>query len=323
MLEALLLKNRSLASPASGTWTELIAENGVSPPVRHRHAMTVVGNYLYLFGGLNGSTSKGDFWRFSIVDNLWEELPLQGTYPRARYGHSMVTIGSKIYLYGGYGNDSSGAAAAYLGETLVYDPENNTWYKRTASSMRSEHTAVVIDERMWVFGGYYYSGGDNYYNDTRVYNPNTNTWTGQSGTNLPEKRFGHAAAAAGSRMYIAGGADNASNTSATYNTVSLNSADMLLADVKDWQLLNSTSVFSVRDPSLCTHGEKLYLFGGRRGSARSAAFYEYDPTNDQIVSLETGPAARDQHTAVVKDGKMYVFGGYGLATRNDLWEYTF
>ena len=72
----------------------------------------------------------------------------------------------------------------------------------------------------------------------------------------------------------------------------------------------------------------LYFFGGyqrKRGHYFNDLFY-FDLDQKMWSGIETSgesPSPRTDHTAVMFDGAMYVFGGYdGKARYNDLWRCT-
>ena len=72
----------------------------------------------------------------------------------------------------------------------------------------------------------------------------------------------------------------------------------------------------------------LYFFGGyqrKKGNYFNDLFY-FDLDHNKwtgIFCKGEGPCPRTDHTAVLYDGSMYVFGGYdGKARYNDLWKCT-
>lgn len=76
-------------------------------------------------------------------------------------------------------------------------------------------------------------------------------------------------------------------------------------------------------------GDKIYVFGGYVGAKRSSKLFEYEiATNTwKEIAGKQGEnlAERANHSAVVSDGAMYIFGGTGIESEPlpDLWKYTF
>jgi Kelch motif len=99
---------------------------------------------------------------------------------------------------------ASGTVA--LGNGKIYRPTTDDWIPMAtlgAPSPRYHHSAVVIDDKMVIFGGY--AGGANYFADGAMFDPATDTWTPLATDGAPVARRSHAAAAVGSKMVIFGG----------------------------------------------------------------------------------------------------------------------
>ena len=99
-----------------------------------------------------------------------------------------------MYVFGGYGN------SGYLNDLWVYDPQTDAWQQLSSGATpRNGHTAVAIDGRMYVFGGY----SDGRLNDLWEYVPQTDAW--QQLTSGATTRNAHSAVAIGGLMYVFGG----------------------------------------------------------------------------------------------------------------------
>ena len=74
-----------------------------------------------------------------------------------------------------------------------------------------------------------------------------------------------------------------------------------------------------------TTSSAMYVFGGDTSSGDANDAWEYDPSGNTWTDLSpsTRPDARTEHSAVWDDlnNVMYVFGGFGSARLNDLWEF--
>ncbi len=88
--------------PVENKWLK-VGQKGAGPGARSSHAMTVVGNKVYCFGGELKPTIHidNDLYVFDLETQEWSIAPATGEAPFPCFGVSMVTIGSTIYVYGG------------------------------------------------------------------------------------------------------------------------------------------------------------------------------------------------------------------------------
>lgn len=187
---------------------------------------------------------------------------------------------------------------------------------------RHGHSAVVYNNKMYVFGGH--DGGD-FLNDLWVYDPPPeDTWTKLDSTTSPPVRGYHAAVVDDltGYIYVYGGIDSTAVSNFIYYD------DMWEYNGSDWNRVTPTLTSTGRfGHSAVTDGTWIYIFGGRSSTASLSDFDGYDFLG-AFSSLATAPPARVYHSAAVNtnNGRIYVFGGwenYDKATPslNDLWEY--
>uniref|UniRef100_A0A1I8EW34 Kelch domain-containing protein family protein n=1 Tax=Wuchereria bancrofti TaxID=6293 RepID=A0A1I8EW34_WUCBA len=101
-----------------------------------------------------------------FIDGSGQIYEPYGESPAHRVGHSAVEYKGKIYLWGGFCHE----IGVYCSKMYCFDPEERTWSvipcassqatareKHTAVGdiprARMSHTACVIDDKMYVFGG--------------------------------------------------------------------------------------------------------------------------------------------------------------------------
>lgn len=139
-------------------------------PADH-HAAEVVGDRLYLFGGLNGAEGKVQI--YDTVNNLWTSgAPM----PFMAGSVATATIGGKVYVAGGIIGSSTTSQAA------VYDPATDAWQPIAPMPEGRNHAAAATDgSRMYVFGGRGPGSGDgnalaNGFDTVQIYDSVTNTW---------------------------------------------------------------------------------------------------------------------------------------------------
>ncbi|KAL4624964.1 host cell factor 2 isoform X1 [Arapaima gigas] len=216
--------------------------NGAFPCPRIGHSFTLLGNKCYLFGGLanDSNDSNGNVPRYL---NDFYELELQATSgvkawnipetknggPSARESHTTVAYCTKnshsprLYVFGGM-------SGKRLDDLWRLDIETMTWSMpetRGAPPLpRSLHSANVIENKMYVFGGWVpvlrtedkpNALGAEWIctNSLSVLNLDTMTWRSLGPDEQqddgkaygPRARAGHCAATTGSRLYIWSGRD--------------------------------------------------------------------------------------------------------------------
>ncbi|CAA0842825.1 Galactose oxidase/kelch repeat superfamily protein [Striga hermonthica] len=97
---------------------------GEGPGARSSHAITVVGQKAYSFGGefVPRVPVNNHLHVFDLVDWTWSVANAQGQIPPPRVGVSMSSIGETIYVFGGRDE-----AHKELNEFYSFDTHTNTW----------------------------------------------------------------------------------------------------------------------------------------------------------------------------------------------------
>ncbi|KAM4697501.1 uncharacterized protein WCC33_013099 [Rhinophrynus dorsalis] len=152
----------------------------------------------------------GDFWRYSIEHNEWEQLPCDYDAPDKLEGHSMVAHQGILYVFGGMIDSGSNQENTPL---WMYHIESRTWYegkaardKETRPTNRKGHSAVLYQSNMYIYGGYFDLKGA--VEEFWAFGFDTERWSALSprthGTG-PGPRHGHSAVTHNSAMYLFGG----------------------------------------------------------------------------------------------------------------------
>lgn len=134
------------------TWTKE-TESALFPP-RHMMTSVVFNNRMWILGGeidQDPSVPISDVW--SSSDGItWVREMFSGDFP-ARYGHTTLVHDGKMWLIGGVGDS--------FGDIRYNDVWNSAngkeWTQVTPStgfSPRYYFDGVVLNDNMWVFGGY-------------------------------------------------------------------------------------------------------------------------------------------------------------------------
>lgn len=138
------------------------------PCPRLGHSFTLVGNKVYLFGGLANESNNpknnvpiylNDLYTLDIRSNpvAWEIPVTHGPTPPARESHTGVAYIDKqkgksiLVIYGGMNR-------CRLGDLWFLNTDTLTWIKPHITGVaplpRSLHTSTLIGHRMFVFGGW-------------------------------------------------------------------------------------------------------------------------------------------------------------------------
>ena len=171
--------------PATDTWSA-----GPELPEARHHAMAaVVGEDLYLIGGMvEDSFNPSDLaWRLRA--GVWESIaPL----PAPRAAGAAVAAGDSIYVIGGV---PDGASA------LRYDAVSDEWSETAPLAVAREHTAAAIHEgKVYVAGGRW---NGEMLSSVERFDDSSNQWS--EGPDLLEARSGFALIAFDDGLVAVGG----------------------------------------------------------------------------------------------------------------------
>jgi dynein heavy chain, axonemal len=207
----------------------------------------------------------------------WHRITRKEPWPAPRWRHSATDIGlNRVLFFGGFRS-----AALRLNDCWIYNTVARCWEQlqegsrsvddyydadeQQLPSPRGGHSAVCIEGRLWLFGGY---GGPQYsrrdLNDTYCLDCSTLEWLRvQPKGTPPAPRSGHSAVAVDRRMFVLGGR----SASAEHSDMFILDAGLLSA--LTWSCV-ATGSMSVPRWSHCTYAlsEKLFIFGGAGGAIR-------------------------------------------------------
>jgi len=176
-------------------WKQFVDDGLIT--TRSFHTMTEMSGIMYIFGGWTQSPDPqyfADTWWFDTT-TLYTEMgsanwtlsqtPYQ---PPARNAHTMVAFGGDLWLFGGFSHNTS--VSAFVNCSMPYDNciwYNDLWTYNAASDKwmqvyptgplpegRNLHTASVVGENMYIFGGLKYMNVP--VNDLWAYNVVLQVW---------------------------------------------------------------------------------------------------------------------------------------------------
>lgn len=190
-------------------WVEVEVEN--APPPRVAHAQTIVGSWLYIFGGRQGihmnEAPLNDMYRINLASSTtlrWEKVELTGDIPCERSFHGICSGqncngGSSIYVFGGCG------ASGRMNDVHELDLETLVWKEHPSCDDiigRGGACFFCVDQSLYVVCGFI--GEET--NDAYSYNLKTNEWrveTGVTGKFRPRSVCGHSVFHQNGQDYLA------------------------------------------------------------------------------------------------------------------------
>eukprot|EP00611_Tribonema_gayanum_P011636 TRINITY_DN2194_c0_g1_i1.p1 TRINITY_DN2194_c0_g1~~TRINITY_DN2194_c0_g1_i1.p1 ORF type:complete len:519 (-),score=118.16 TRINITY_DN2194_c0_g1_i1:962-2518(-) len=187
-----------------------------------------------------------------------------------------------------------------------------------APCQRSLHVAVVLEDKMYIFGGY---DGSNRVNDFYEFDIPTRRWSivSASGT-PPSPRDRHTGVIHGSSFYVFAGFDGAQRVNDFF---AFNFGESKWSPV---QVLSGVAPSPRHSHAAVVYGSSMFVFGGYDGSYRSD-FHEYNFATcgwSLVSAAGRVPRARYRATCVVQGGCMYLFGGHdGTRHLNDVHVFEF
>ncbi len=193
---------------SANTWTTLTS----MPEAMAFSAAAAVGNYIYVFGGLDSTnTVRATVYVYDTVANTWDSGAVETPLPTGRFSYSAAAVGAKIYLGGGLTATTTSVSANYSDAFYEYDTVAHAYATLPVlPHTRRCHAFVADGNNVYLVGGYWYDQtqtGDackKDLDDLHVINTSSPTsWTALA--SLPSKIAGHSAVVLSGKIYVPGG----------------------------------------------------------------------------------------------------------------------
>ena len=190
---------------------------------------------------------------------------------------------------------------------------------------RSNHTSFIYENKyLYIVGGVditEHKQSDIYRIDLTANEPEWEKIEIADGKELDKIAY-HAGCKYKGVYYIIGGQNEKIETINTIQRLKLS----------DNSLLDPVELEIEKFPALESHtvnlnGNNAIVYGGNNGNEFNSNVYQINLDNFEVVNLtenaEERPPERADHCAVIKEGKLYVYGGFGPNDKfyNDLWEF--
>jgi N-acetylneuraminic acid mutarotase len=229
--------------------------------------------------------------------------------PTALLEPSAVVIKGNIYVLGTATSAAFGAASSEtgypVGAAMLEYGSTGTWTAKR-SPRQARAAVAALAGRIWIVGGAFTSSE---ISSLDVYDPETDTWA--SKRPVPTPRYGHAAAAAGGKLFVLGGSAKRSD-----------GADRGLATVEIYDPATDSWIsgppmpLPIGDAAVAVAKERIYIIGGESN---------HQPRRTVLI-LNTGSMtwsigaplreARSGLRAAVIDNLIYVTGGQPIDNIN-------
>jgi hypothetical protein len=276
--------------------------------------------YLYIAGGLNGSTAEGDvqYIQLSSTGGTTGSWTTLGTSLSSTMG-ARANFG--ITEYGGYAYIAGGYTGSVYKNDLWYATVSNgggigTWTQAATgfTNARSELQTYAWNGYLYISGGW---NGTTYYNDIQsvplVSGVPGTTWTTVASSSTWGVRRAAAVAAYDGFVYVMGGYSGSAYMNDTYQAPINNGG---YGGTGTW-INNSTAFTTGRNlPAVVAYNGYLYIFGGDYQSTGALGDTQYAPINSNgslgswTTNSTTFTNSRWAFGAEAYNGYVYIMGGY-------------
>lgn len=194
-----------------------------SSPVQSRvgHTMTNVVDKVYICFGFNKNEYFSDIWEYD--GNRWKVIVLSTKIEIAF--HSTVCYDNKLVVFGGK-NEHGYSNSLYIidpatGHVTTCNESKNSPY------CRSNHSAVVLNNKMVVIGGETDLLGNKILGEVHVFDFKLNSWTWMNNADV-QPRINHRAVVLKGFIFVIGGSNKYKAKSDNANSLVGRSSEMLV-----------------------------------------------------------------------------------------------
>ncbi|CAD8099772.1 unnamed protein product [Paramecium sonneborni] len=313
-------------SNSNGTFQTVKQQN--PPAGRYRHTANVYKGFLFIFGGVDQNQERfNDLQRFDFQTSIWSRIVVQNP-PSPRSFHKCVVLGNYLYLVGGFDGQRRNDV-----HRINLDSENGRqqieqirqaphlmWIQldlKDRFTPRTGHTACVLQNKIYLFGGVDQSGNIN--NDLNCFDGNSWSVIITQGQ-IPSARSGAKMVAVDDQLMLFGGYVQ------TQSQIYCN--DLYRFNIKTntfiKEIQQNTNPAKRTDHSLVEYCNGIYIFGGKGENKQifndvwkfKQSWIELD--HDQQITGRFG------HTSVPYQNSMFIFGGWdGTSCLDEMYEYSF
>ena len=127
-------------------WEKINYDGDITPECVAGHKAVLIGNLLYVFGGVNiTEDANNTIYIFNVEKRKWSKKKFRENQIIPLSAHSMSLVGKLIVIVGGY------SKGKFNEKTFLYDYQNNIWdsYPRemTPEEIEEENRRIEEEER--------------------------------------------------------------------------------------------------------------------------------------------------------------------------------
>ncbi|VDK80273.1 unnamed protein product [Litomosoides sigmodontis] len=132
---------------------------GELPTLRVGHTVVAYQGLIYMWGGYCPvtDTACSKMYCFNPEEETWTVIPSANQTPQPRSKHTAVVYNDVMFIYAGIENDIVNDDTNLCNDVWAYCFKTRHWYSIIVHGdipqERFEHTACVIDGKMYVYGG--------------------------------------------------------------------------------------------------------------------------------------------------------------------------
>ncbi|XP_017484314.1 PREDICTED: kelch-like protein 22 [Rhagoletis zephyria] len=153
---------------------------------RSQHAGVVLGDQLYISGGIDRHIVLATLWRFDTKSNNWQKLcPM----PTPRADHVLIVIDGRIYAFGGWYEDPVTEMRVLADAVDVYDTITDQWVTESRNPLPKYYTGVAaVKRKVYFIGGLLSTATINRATSSvQCYDLDTKQWTFSSEWEYPKE----------------------------------------------------------------------------------------------------------------------------------------
>jgi len=295
----------AFASAARAQWTQIADLQ--SPRVGHMTA--AVGTKAYVFSFFNGAQYSNTAASYDGATNgPWTDI---ANMPAPQLLGYAVSHNGKIYLTGGV--SVAGQSLSFVGMLTEYDPVTNTYTTKAAPPKAMwYHTAAVLGNRIYMWGGLTRSNNENVGNTSvLMYDIASNTWS-ELAAPAPYAGINMAGASDAGALYSIGGSETNQQGSTSYKKAAYRATADGSGNLT-WTAIANYPEF-VDDASAGVLDGKLYVAGGMAIVNQSlvpiSSVYTYNSGSNTWDAFYRLPAPIQGASGLVNAGTaLYALGG--------------
>lgn len=281
------------------------------------HTAIVFKDSMIIFGGFSNGLPTNDCYEYKFSKKRWKKLECGGDIPESRLHHTAVVHKSTMIVFGGWNGID------YFNDVCVLSLGINRYWKTPHCSgdipeKRYGHSSVVFKDKMYIYGGK--DVNERYSNELYELNLLDYKWTNLSSTTLLPRMF-HTCVMWDTSLYVFGGW----NDEIESDIIEINFTH------KKWQIVKTYGDCAPKRYSHCSAivKETMISCGGHNGKMLQDMYlFDFFSKEWKEVRPMKNPLPKRSFTSlVVKDGKLYMFGGLneekdGAKESNELFEIT-